>query len=223
MWRELDLWGAGRQAMPVSAGCGGARRQSWLSACGRSTCPMPTSPRGGERAQGQGVRLAARAADDRPLPLGVRRPPAAADWRRCRRGRAAAGSRRGSRSRTSSGCSPPRARSGCPSCTSPACRTRSRAVEGWAGSGRKGRGRAGYMGSGSASGRGEVRHHPGAPAHRGRGVPPQGGSERLLGGLPSRGHLTALGVDTLIVAGESTSGCVRGPPWSTAARTATGW
>lgn len=79
-------------------------------------------------------------------------------------------------------------------------------VAGWASSGGAGKGRSGYMGGDKREGRydiipevapidGEVMLKKTAPS--------------AFWGTPIAGHLTALGVDTIIVAGESTSGCVR--------------
>ena len=81
-------------------------------------------------------------------------------------------------------------------------------VEGWAGSGRKGRGRAGYMGSGSAPVEGKYDIIPELQPIEGEAFLRKAAPSAFWG-TPITGHLTALGVDTLIVAGESTSGCVR--------------
>ena len=82
-------------------------------------------------------------------------------------------------------------------------------IVGWASSGRSG-GRAGYMGSGS-----RVARTPGMYDIVDEVAPIEGeaflrkASPSPFYGTPIVGHLNALGVDTLIVAGESTSGCVR--------------
>ena len=82
-------------------------------------------------------------------------------------------------------------------------------VRGWAGA-KKGRGRTGYLGSPSRKPRSddmfdvidEVAPVDGEAFLRKASPSP-------FYGTPLLGHLNGLGVDTLIVAGESTSGCVR--------------
>ena len=83
-------------------------------------------------------------------------------------------------------------------------------IAGWANSGRSEAGRTGYMGGGSRSAR-----TPGMYDIVDEVAPIEGeaflrkSSPSPFYGTPIVGHLNALGVDTLIVAGESTSGCVR--------------
>ncbi len=81
-------------------------------------------------------------------------------------------------------------------------------VAGWAGSGKKGRGRAGYMGSGGANMKGKYDIIPELQPIEGEAFLRKA-SPSAFWGTPITGHLNALGTDTLIVAGESTSGCVR--------------
>ena len=80
-------------------------------------------------------------------------------------------------------------------------------VIGWASSGRKDSGRAGYMGGG-AKREGMYDIIPEVAPIEGE-VFLKKTSPSAFWGTPVSGHLTALGVDTIIVAGESTSGCVR--------------
>lgn len=80
-------------------------------------------------------------------------------------------------------------------------------VIGWASSGRKERGRAGYMGGGGKRA-GMYDIIPELAPIEGEAFLRKT-SPSAFWGTPVTGHLTALGVDTLIVAGESTSGCVR--------------
>ena len=83
-------------------------------------------------------------------------------------------------------------------------------IAGWAASGRSEAGRTGYMGGGIRSARttgmydivDEVAPIEGEAFLRKSSPSP-------FYGTPIVGHLNALGVDTLIVAGESTSGCIR--------------
>lgn len=80
-------------------------------------------------------------------------------------------------------------------------------VAGWASSGRKDSGRAGYMGGGSKR-EGMYDIVPEAAPIAGEAFLRKT-SPSAFWGTPVAGHLTALGADTIIVAGESTSGCVR--------------
>ncbi len=80
-------------------------------------------------------------------------------------------------------------------------------VLGWASAGRKGGGRAGYMG-GDARRKGKYDIIPEVAPIEGE-VMLRKAAPSAFWGTPVTGHLTALGVDTVIVAGESTSGCVR--------------
>ena len=84
-------------------------------------------------------------------------------------------------------------------------------VVGWAGGTRSGGSRAGYMGSSS----GRTPRTEGMHDIIDEVAPIEGeaflrkSSPSPFYGTPIVAHLTSLGVDTLIVAGESTSGCVR--------------
>ena len=80
-------------------------------------------------------------------------------------------------------------------------------VLGWASAGRKRGGRAGYMG-GDTKMKGKYDIIPEVAPIEGE-VMLRKASPSAFWGTPVAGHLTALGVDTVIVAGESTSGCVR--------------
>ncbi len=83
-------------------------------------------------------------------------------------------------------------------------------IAGWASIGPRGEGRASYMGSGGRTQRSPEMHDIVDEV-----APIEGeaflrkSSPSPFYGTPIVGHLNSLGVDTLIVAGESTSGCVR--------------
>tara|TARA_Y100001936_G_C16049579_1_gene656938 strand:- start:907 stop:1638 length:732 start_codon:yes stop_codon:yes gene_type:complete len=81
-------------------------------------------------------------------------------------------------------------------------------VLGWSGITKNGAGRAGYMGDGSKTREDKYDIIPEVAPIEGE-VFLKKTSPSAFWGTPVAGHLTALGVDTIIVAGESTSGCVR--------------
>ena len=81
-------------------------------------------------------------------------------------------------------------------------------VIGWSSSGRKDFGRAGYMGGGGSKREGMYDIMPEVAPIEGEAFLRKTAPSAFWG-TPVAGHLNALGVDTLIVAGESTSGCVR--------------
>ena len=78
-------------------------------------------------------------------------------------------------------------------------------VIGWSSSGRKDFGRAGYMGGGGSKREGMYDIMPEVAPIEGEAFLRKTAPSAFWG-TPVAGHLNALGVDTLIVAGESTSG-----------------
>ena len=81
-------------------------------------------------------------------------------------------------------------------------------VIGWSGITKAGEGRAGYMGDGNKTREDKYDIIPELAPIEGE-VFLKKTSPSAFWGTPVAGHLTALGIDTVIVAGESTSGCVR--------------
>ena len=80
-------------------------------------------------------------------------------------------------------------------------------VIGWSGITSTGEGRAGYMGDGNKTREDKYDIIPELAPIEGE-VLLKKTSPSAFWGTPVAGHLTALGIDTVIVAGESTSGCV---------------